>query len=384
MKSIQFVFLLSLIACTPDDLSTFDVPDEIALTSLSALDARITARMSNSRIPGLQAAIIKDGAVVWTGAYGLADALALTPVTDDTTFLVASISKTVTATALMQVWETGAFDLDENVSPYLGFPVRHPDYPNRAITFRQLLTHTSGIRDRWNALDPLYVQGDSPIPLGDFMEAYLTPSGSLYNRRNYTGQSGPGDRLVYSNIGMALTARLVETTTGVSFPDWCQDHIFEPLDMQETAWFMADLDESNVAHPHVGRTGRPQPVPHFGVPDYPDGMLRTSAGHLGRFLAMFVTGGSLDGEQVLETATVDLMKMPQVPGERQGLGWYGEDRGGTLFVGHNGGETGTSTEMFYRVSDGNGFVLLMNAEPTRWADVVEIERSLMQAADVLF
>jgi CubicO group peptidase (beta-lactamase class C family) len=188
---------------------------------------------------------------------------------------------------------------------------------------------------------------------------------------------GPGDRLIYSNIGMALTARLVETTTGVSFPDWCEDQIFGPLDRQETAWFFGDLDESNVAHPHVGRTGRPESVPHVGVPDCTDGMLRTSAGHVGRFLAIFVAGGSWDEAQVLESVTVDLMQTPRVSGERQGLGGYGEDRGGALFVGHNGGEAGMSTEMFYRVSDGSGFVLLMNAEPTCWADVVEIERSLM-------
>jgi CubicO group peptidase (beta-lactamase class C family) len=370
-------------ACTPS-VSSLEGVDDISLTSLSALDSYVDAKRRASRVPGIQAAIVRGGDVVWTGSYGLADTDSGQVVTDETTFLVASVSKVITATALMQVWETGAFALDEPIDGHLGYAIRHPRRPSRAITYRELLTHTSGIRDRWAYLDDTYVQGDSNLELDDFLFDYLDPSGANHHRFNFTASGGPGEQYVYSNVAMALAGHMVTAASGQPFASWCEQHIFEPLGMDHTSWTVSDLDDDMVAHPHVGRHGRPRPVAHFGFPDYPSGSLRTSATQLGRFLAMVTGDGHYEAVQVIDRSTLIEMMTPQVSGEQQALGWYAEDKGGEMFVGHNGGETGTVAEMFFRPSDGTGFVLLMNGEPDRGSMVLDIEMALMRAADQLF
>ena len=98
--------------------------------------------------PGLAARIIKNGRVVWSRTYGLALVDPAVPVTDDTLFMLGSVSKTITAVAVLQLWEDGyIIDLDDDVNEYLPFPVVNPHFPEVPITFRMLLTFTSGIKD---------------------------------------------------------------------------------------------------------------------------------------------------------------------------------------------------------------------------------------------
>lgn len=365
--------LLLLVACQSSALSPPAPPP------LPALDTYIVREMARMNVPGLQAAIVEQGEVVWTGSYGFADLDSGERVSDDTLFLLASVSKAVTGIALMQVWETGAFDLDDDVQQHLPFRVRNPSWPNTPITPRQLLTHTSGIHDRWGVLDTHYVIGDSPLALGDFLEGYLDPAGVDYAPASYAFR--PGAAYEYSNVGAALVGHLVEAISGVPFDRWCEDEIFTPLGMDGAGWHLADVDEALVAQPHVRGRGGLRPIPHYGFPDYPDGQLRASAGELARLLAAFASDGEHHGVRILDAATADLMQTPWVPAQGQGLAWYAERRGPDMFLGHNGGETGASTEMFYRISDGTGFVVLMNAEPTQWAPVLRIEAALMAAAD---
>lgn len=363
----------ALLACAPRETEPAGPPP------LPALDAVIVAEMARMNVPGLQAAIVEGGRVVWTGSYGFADVQTGEVVTEDTLFLLASVSKAVTGVALMQLWETGAFELDDDVEQHLSFRVRHPAWPQVPITPFQLLTHTSGIHDRWGVLDRHYVIGDSPLALGDFLAGYLDPSGVDYAPASYRAR--PGAAYEYSNVGAALAGHLVEAISGVPFDVWCEDHIFTPLGMDSAGWHLADVDEALVAQPHVRGPNGLRPLPHYGFPDYPDGQLRASAGELARLLAAFASDGEHQGVRILEAATADLMQTPWWPSQGQGLAWYAERRGPDLYVGHNGGETGASTEMFYRLADGTGFVVLMNAEPTRWASVMRIEQALMAAAD---
>jgi CubicO group peptidase (beta-lactamase class C family) len=138
--------------------------------------------MSEYHIPGLSACIVKDGELVWHNAYGYADVEREIPVTDSTLFFIASISKTITGTALMQLYERGLFHLDDNVNNYLppDLQVVNPSYPNDPITLKMILSHVSSIKDNWGVLEPLTVAGDSPITLYDFLKNYLVPGGAYY------------------------------------------------------------------------------------------------------------------------------------------------------------------------------------------------------------
>jgi CubicO group peptidase (beta-lactamase class C family) len=117
-----------------------------------ALDALLTANMAEAHMPGLAACIVKGGKVAWCNGYGLADIEANRAVTPDTVFLIASVSKTVTAVALMQLWENGAFELDDDVAMALPFAVDHPS-SGLPITYRGLLTHTASVRDNWDVIN---------------------------------------------------------------------------------------------------------------------------------------------------------------------------------------------------------------------------------------
>lgn len=342
------------------------------------LDAFLGAQIAAGHVPGLSAAVLRHGALVWAGAYGLADVEQGVPVETDTLFLLASISKTVVSVALMQLEEQGLLSLDDDVGTLVPFDVRHPDYPGEPITVRMLATHTSSIRDDWNTLDANYVDGDSPIALGDFLSGYLTPGGAYYSPTTNFAPGAPGTGWEYSNIAVTLAGYVVEAVSGEPFDAYCESHVFAPLKMNETAWRIGDLDPTHVAMPYAYDGAGYSSYGMYGYPDYPDGLLRTSAPQLARFLSAFAHDGSLDGAKVLEPATAQAMRQAQVPGidPTQGIIWYWQ--GDT--IGHTGGDLGVSTSMFYRPADGAGVIFLMNAEPEA-AAYGAIEQRLWQKAD---
>ena len=112
------------------------------------LDRFIEAEMKAQKIPGLAACIVKSGKITWSKGYGWADIKRRVTMDPERTIQnIGSISKTVTATAVMQLWEKGKFDLDDDINLHLPFPVRNPSHPDRLISFRSLLTHRSSIAD---------------------------------------------------------------------------------------------------------------------------------------------------------------------------------------------------------------------------------------------
>ncbi len=345
----------------------------------SELDAFILEQMEVGRIPGLAASVVRDGEIAWSAGYGWADIEAGRPATPDTEFLLASVSKTVTAVALMQVWETGAFELDDDVDQHLPFAVDNPSHPGEPITVRQLLTHTSSIRDNWSVMDTLYVDGDSPIALGAFLEDYLTPAGAHYDAEKNFLQAAPGQTMAYSNIGAALAGYLVEAITATPFDAWCEDHIFDPLQMDGCGWHLADVDLDQLAVPYRMWAGDFVPVAHYGWPDYPDGQLRCDVEELGHFLASFIDDGSWGDETILLPATVEQMRTVQFPAldPTQGLIWYYWTLQGDELLGHDGGEVGASTDLFYRVADGVGVIVLINGDSEQsWGAMEAIEARL--------
>src|SRR5690606_2885539 len=116
------------------------------------LDGYIEWHMQAGGLPGAAAAIVKAGEIAWIGTYGWADIEASRPVDEHTLFIVASISKTITATRALQLVEAGLLDLDAPLETYVPYAVRHPAHPDVAITARMLLTHSSGLEDSWGAL----------------------------------------------------------------------------------------------------------------------------------------------------------------------------------------------------------------------------------------
>ena len=149
-----------------------------------AFDLRIKLTMRLGHFPSISACIIKDDSIVWYNGYGKAKLFPKKEPTSDTIYPVGSISKTVTATAVMQLWEQDFFDLDDDINDYLDFSVRNPNYPENPITFRMLLAHHSSLTGDKNLhywyLTFLYFtnKDDYPFPL---IKEIVTPEGLFAN-----------------------------------------------------------------------------------------------------------------------------------------------------------------------------------------------------------
>ncbi len=340
----------------------------------------LTDFLDRMKVPGLAAAIVKNGQIVCTASAGMADMKRDRRVNDDTIFLIASVSKTITATAIMQLAERGALQLDDDINKYLPYDITFPDRRDTEVSFRQLLTHTASIRDNSKFIDSAVTMGaDSPMSLASLTRGYLTPDGPFYDPKKNFQRSVPGTKSKYSNMGITLAGYLVEVIAGVPFDAYCREHIFAPLGMHQTSWRLSDIDQSALAVPYEKKSSGFAAYEQYGEPNYPDGMLRTSVTELAKFLIAMMEGGAYNGRRILQAATVDEMLKRQTRLDKsQGLVWFKEDIGGRTVWGHDGSDDGASATMWFERKRNQGVILLANGE---WKGEEKLFKRLFKEAD---
>jgi CubicO group peptidase (beta-lactamase class C family) len=320
------------------------------------IDSLIQARMEASHIPGLAAAVVKGESLIWTGSYGLARVEDSVPVVDSTVFDLASVSKTATSVGLMHLYDRGRFELDQDVNELLPFPVRHPFFPDSAITVRMLLTHTSGIKDNWAVFQRLQRQGDPDVSLRRFVEGYLVPGGEYFDSiANFGGP--PGGDYRYCNLAIALAGYLIEAVAD-SFHLYTRDSVFLPLGMRRTVWYFADIDTNTMAMPYRWSGGYVR-YGHQSLPDIPAGTMKSSAPQMARFTAMMMNWGKLAGVRILDSSTVVQMTTVQHP-MGVGLVWHRGLIGPREIWGHGGAWNGISTRIAFCREDSTAVVVLCN------------------------
>ncbi len=344
------------VACVP--------PAEIEISVASVAswdewDTLVADVFAQTDLPGMAVAVVTPAGVAWSQGYGWANVEAELPATADTPFALASITKTVTGTALMIAHEEGALGLDDPVNDWLPFVVDNPLVEGDEITLRHLATHTSGILDYEPVYNGLYAPGDPTIPLGDFLQGYLAEGGEWYSAEDNFAPRLPGETWEYSNVGAALAGYILELATGTPLDAYAQDHLFDPLGMTETGWKLAAFADSSVIAVPYGANG--QALEHYGYPTWPDGMLRASVNDLGTFLAMIMNGGELGGVRVISAEGVDRMLQPQLEtAPMQGWFWdLGSDLPG--LIGHTGGDPGVRTFMVFSPETDLGVITLINS-----------------------
>lgn len=174
------------------------------------------------RTAGGMIVIAKDGEIVYEQCYGYADLTAKDPVTPDTYFKIASVTKLVTAVAVMKLVEAGRLDLDENIGHVLGNPsyeAAHPSYPQVSVTARMLMTHTAGINDSSQA----FVKRK---PLRQILDPKENKSKSGFLKKQK-----PGTKYVYSNFGAGILGSIIESVTGKRLTDAVRELLFDDLDI---------------------------------------------------------------------------------------------------------------------------------------------------------
>jgi CubicO group peptidase (beta-lactamase class C family) len=370
------------------------------------LDNFIDKKMERSHIPGLAAAIVRQRQVIWSKGYGWANIDQKIKMSPDKLQNIGSISKTFVGTAVMQLRDQGALQLDDNIDKHLDFSVRNPKHAHSPITFRHLMTHRSSIADG-SAYARGYGCGDSPISLRDWIKGYFIAGGAFYNQEENFHPWAPGKKDKYNNVAFGLLAYLVEVLSGLSFREYCRQRIFQPLGMNETSWYLSDIDSAHHAIPYSYTSRGVVRGPSWGGseqgviggsketmvangyaancfynhPNYPDGFLRTSVHQLTQYLLAYLNDGSINGRRILAGGTIREMLRPQyrevdsnLPKLRQGLVWH--EHGGVW--GHSGGDPGINTLLNFNPSSGNGFIIFVN---TWGAELGEVGERLLKEID---
>lgn len=332
----------------------------VEVTSAQELGLRefLEQQREAGRLPGLAVAVVDDEGFSWSAGFGWAE-VGVRPVRADTPFLVASVSKPVTATALVAAVEDGWLELDEDLRGAFGFPFGHPFYPDDPITARELLAHASSVVDDPVRLAAALAPGDPTQSLGDFLADYLL----LGDVRSWATRR-PGTAFAYSNVGYALAGHLLEVRTGEDFGAFLARRLFNPLGMTDSAWTLAGLPRP-AAVPYRHTAAGFVPFEPYGVPYAPAVLLRTSARDLGRFLALHLAQGRVGDQQVVSAAGIAEMQRVQFPiSGRQGLGWRYLNVGRTLVLGHGGSGSGVTAEIVIDRRRHRGVAVVTNIDAT--------------------
>ena len=368
-------------------------PDPIPVRSDFFLHMYISFLLRLAHKPSLAAGIIRGNELVWSQAYGYYDIENQKAATIQTLYLQASVSKTVTATALMQLYEQGLFRLDDDVNMYLPFSLRNPNHPDVPITIEMILSHRSSLADDnlyWIALS--YIPGDPDVegfPYPWLME-YLTPGGSAYSSSIWS-QDEPGEKYYYANIGFSLVAYLVEILSHQDFNEYCKQHIFQPLQMNSTGFRLRDVNIENVAVPYEYKNNGYFRHPQYGIHVlYPAITLRTSVEDYSHFIIAHMNGGEWNGVRILNESTVQLMHTAHFsPTDtyNYGYGWQVTNKPLKKTYGHSGGYVGALDLVTIVPADSTAVLLFSNAldselHSTRmeWNAFNAINKALFQKA----
>jgi CubicO group peptidase (beta-lactamase class C family) len=331
------------------------------------LDAFIEQTMKRDSIPGLAAVILINKKPVWMKGYGYADKENKIPFTLHTVMPIASISKTFTGVCVMKAVEDRLVSLDEDINTYLPFKVINPFYPEVPITLRTLGTHTSGIIDREPYITTYHFGGDPSEPLGEWLKGYLTSEAKHYKKENFT-DALPGSRYEYSNIGAALAGYIVECVTGELLNRYSKRTIFDPLKMDDSGWLLSEIDPAKHAKLYYKQGDSSVAIEPYGLVTYPDGGARTSAADLSTYFTYMLNRGAAD-IGILKEESIRTMTTPQFTSshkpkninlkhENSGIFWSFENNNEKS--GHDGGDPGVDTEMFYDHKKQIGIILFVN------------------------
>lgn len=301
------------------------------------------------KAPGLGVAMVRKDRTLFAAGYGLADVKNRVAVTADSAFHMASVSKLVTATAMMQLLEAGLYKLDDPIGPYLDFEVVNPKFSDKPITFRHLYTHTSSISDEIeDATSDFQVAGDPTLSLEEFLKGYLPLGGRWYDSKKTFTDVAPGEKWQYSNVGIGLLGYLAGRVGTVSLDPLTKQQLFGPLGMHNTSWKISGIHK-HLVKPYEYAGDEFKELPPTGYPDWPAGMLRSSPRDFARFLTIFTNDGRVDGKRYMKNETLrtflDATPIPTATGVsfRQGLVWEIRGSGDNVIAEHGGFDPGTTT-----------------------------------------
>jgi putative ATP-binding cassette transporter len=335
LAPLVFVAII-LLAPTPGSAQTVNVDRVVA-----ELEPEIQRALLAGNIPSASVALISGDQIIWSSGYGYSNLWARTPATANTVYLIGSTFKAMSTIALLEQMEQGKFKLDDRVNDYLTeFKIQGED-PQHPVTFRHLLTHTSGLPG--GEFGPVSVWGDT-----------VPPSLEDYLRKSLKVERPPLTSVTYSNLAYTLIAYLVQKFSGMPFKQYIQEHIFAPLEMTSTVFEPRPDLEERLSIPYTvdEKTGSQLPAVR---------------------LIANLNGGVFKGKRIISEETLEQMftrQYDQFKGGIEGiwgnetagfgLTWWNEVRDGDRYFAHSGSVPGYTAFLLGNRDRKLGFAILTN------------------------
>lgn len=345
------VLLFLNVGCAKAPFEPGDSPAQFT----AYLDHRVPALMKKYQIPGVSMALIHQGEIVWSGAYGYADLAAEREMTVEAVCRAESISKSVTAWGVMRLVEEGLLDLDAPVQPYLdGWQLPESPYEAQKVTVGGLLSNSAG------------------MPPGSIGEEYV-PQSKMPTLRDNLNQEAvlvqePGAGFLYSNPGFNVLELLVEAVTERDFTAYMHEEVLIPLGMDESSYAWRDSYRDAIP---VGYDMRGNPVQAYVYPASASGGLFADVEELARFVSAEMLDPYAANQSVLNPNSIRQLQTPRVeiPGlfgfvaDSYGLGHFTETLpDGRMAVWHGGQGHGWMTHFHAVPESGEGIVILTNSQ----------------------
>jgi CubicO group peptidase (beta-lactamase class C family) len=353
---ISFAITIILIVATSDSIA-----------QPSKAEACISDLMSQSKIAGLSVAVVKDNRIIYTHSFGQKNIETNTPLTDDCLFRIASISKSFTATSIMQLVEAKKISLNDDVSKLIGFTVRNPKFPDKVITLRMILSHRSSLNDS---------QGYFSL---DFINPDKNPNwAKCYN--DYE----PGSAYMYCNLAYNMAGTILERVSGERFDQYVKHHILDPLGLYG-GYCVDSLDQSRFAtiyefnvdsNKFIASPGayaaRSTEIANYtmgySTPIFsPTGGMKISATDLAKYMLMHMNFGKSNDKRIIRKKSARLMQKAVPEKDGYGLAIMTKDSLiiGKTMKGHTGSAYGLYSTMFFNPKEKFGVVVITNGYHNR-------------------
>jgi D-alanyl-D-alanine carboxypeptidase len=324
-------------------------------------ETKVAAFVKEHRLPGAVAGIVVGDGLAWSGGYGFADISARTPPDASTLYRIASITKTFTATAVMQLRDEGRLDLDDPIVDHLPElrAAASPFAPIESVTIRRLLSHESGL------------VGDPPGTDWTMRRYEADAAANLARAAEIGTKVPPNTQQKYSNLGYQLLGEVVGRVSGRPYKDYLSANVLEPLRLGSTSF--EPLVDELARRRAVGYNARwmsdeleaASPIP----PVLAEGGLWSCVDDLARWIVaqMREDGGDRGPDQVLAGRTLKEMHRPRYLGDEAWteawcIGWYAQRKDDVIWVQHSGGLPGFVTNICFERAAKVGAIALLNGD----------------------
>ncbi|WP_029285596.1 serine hydrolase [Pedobacter sp. R20-19] len=318
--------------------------------------------MSRFNAIGASVAVVKEGKIIYTHSFGFKDLENKTPLTDQDIFRIASISKSFSATSIMQLIEAGKLSLDDDFGDLVGFKIRNPKFPDLKITLKMALSHTSSLNDSQGYLNLDLINPDKNP---DYAKCY----------NNYA----PGKGYQYCNLNFNLIGTIIEKKSGERFDQYVNNHILQPLGLYG-GYCVDSLDSNRFVKLYEYHTDTksftPSPAAYaprrteirdyvigYSTPIFsPTGGMKISATDLAKYMIMHMNYGIANGVKIISKKHSKLMQTKITDEEEYGLALRqtGNLIPGVMLIGHTGSAYGLYSTMFFNPKQKFGFVIITN------------------------